>query len=99
MNPSQSRELVVVFGGAGATAVGLLYAPAAVAVRAHGERLVDAILGTGRPADLAGLVGRLEQRAKLEQHVGVDRTLFGDLQAAVPVLAPLVAAAAVFLPK
>jgi hypothetical protein len=99
MGQTQPRELVVVFGGGGAAAVALFYAPAAVALRGLGERLLTAIFETATPKDVAELVERVEQRTKLEQHIGVDRTLFGDLQTAIPVLGPLVAAAAVFLPK
>lgn len=99
LSGNQARELVVVFGGGGAATIAAFYVPAAVAIRVRGEALLTAVLGTREPKDTAELVEHLEQRAKLEQHLGVDRTLFGDLQAAIPVLGPLVAAAAVFLPK
>ncbi|KOV85146.1 hypothetical protein [Nocardia sp. NRRL S-836] len=98
MSKNAPRELVVVFGGGGSATVGLLYAPAAAAIRTRGEQLVGAVF-SGQPADRADLVDRAEQRAKLEQAIGVDRTLFGELQVALPVLGPLIAAAAVFLPR
>lgn len=56
------------------------------------------IFATTKPGDATELVDHLERRSKLEQLIGVDRTLFGDLQSAIPVLGPLIAAAAVFLP-
>jgi hypothetical protein len=95
----QPREIVVVFGGAGSALVGIFYAPAATAVRVRGERLVAMILATTKLSDATELVAHLERRAKLEQLIGVDRTLFGDLQSAIPVLGPLIAGAAVFLPR
>jgi hypothetical protein len=99
MNPVQPREMVIVFGGGGAAGIAVFYAPAASAIRATAERLLDAVFEGHAPTDVTGLVERVEQRAKLEQLIGVDRTMFGDLQAAIPVLGPLVAAAAVFLPR
>ncbi|WP_194815462.1 hypothetical protein [Nocardia sp. XZ_19_385] len=99
MGKSQPRELVVVFGAAGSALVALFYAPGSWAIRAQGGRLVQAIFATGTPGDADEVVDRLEKRSKLEQLVGVDRTLFADLQAALPVLGPLIAGAAVFLPK
>lgn len=99
LGKNQPGELVVVFGGAGSAAVGLFYAPAAAAIRARGEHLATVIFATTKPGDATELVDRLERRSKLEQLIGVDRTLFGDLQTAIPVLGPLIAAAAVFLPN
>ncbi|NUR26638.1 MAG: hypothetical protein HOV83_12475 [Catenulispora sp.] len=99
LSDNAPRELVVVFGGAGSAMVATFYAPAAVAMRVHGERLVAAIFAERTPDDATELVDRVEKRMKLESLIGVDRTLFGDLQAAIPVLGPLVVAAAVFLPK
>ncbi|MDI5980073.1 hypothetical protein [Amycolatopsis magusensis] len=98
MAKSAPRELVLVFGGGGSATVGVFYAPAAAAIRRRGEQLVAAMFAEP-PADRAELVDRAEQRMKLEQVIGVDRTLLSELQAAIPVLGPLIAAAAVFLPK
>lgn len=92
------KELVVVFGGGGSAVVGAFYAPAAAAIRRRGEHLVATVFA-GEPADRTEFLERAEQRLKLEQVIGVDRTLFGELQAVIPVLGPLIAAAAVFLPK
>lgn len=98
MAKNAPRELVIVFGGGGSATVGVFYAPAAAAIRRRGEQLVAAMFADP-PADHIALVDRAEQRMKLEQVIGVDRTLLSDLQAAIPVLGPLIAAAAVFLPR
>lgn len=98
MAKNAPRELVIVFGGGGSATVGVFYAPAAAAIRRCGEQLVAAMFADA-PADRAAVVDRAEQRMKLEQVIGVDRTLLSELQAAIPVLGPLIAAAAVFIPR
>jgi hypothetical protein len=56
--------------------------------------------GATRPSDLLGrghtqdLVARPEERSRLEHLIGVDRTTLEDLQAAIPILGPSLAAAA-----
>jgi hypothetical protein len=67
-------------------------------IRRRGEQFVIAVFADA-PTDRTALVDRAEQRTKLEQVIGIDRTLFGELRAAIPVFGPLVAAAAVFLPR
>ncbi|WP_426502793.1 hypothetical protein ACPPVO_34830 [Dactylosporangium sp. McL0621] len=93
------RELVVTFGAGGSALVGLFYAPAAAAIRGRGERLANLIFAITKPDDVAELIDQIERRSKLEQLMGLDRTLLGDLQSAIPILGPLIAAAAIFLPK
>ncbi|WP_019926695.1 hypothetical protein [Nocardia sp. BMG111209] len=100
MTKAPAKEVVIVFGGGGTVLVGLFHAAAASAIRAHGERSVAAISASGPPpTDPAELVDRLEQRSKLEQLIGIDRTVFADLQTTLPVLSPLIASAAILLPK
>ncbi|MFI5912071.1 hypothetical protein [Dactylosporangium sp. NPDC051541] len=95
---NQPPELVVVFGAGGSALVGLFYAPAAAALRGRGERLAALVFAAAKPGDVVGLIEQIERRSKLEQLLGLDRTVLGDLQSAIPVLGPLIAAAAIFLP-
>lgn len=98
MTKAQSREFVVVFGAAGSLGVGIFYAPAAVALRRCGERFAAVALSGERPRDVADLVDRLARRKQLEQFMGADRTMLGDLQSAIPILGPLIASAVILLP-
>ncbi|MGY0499373.1 hypothetical protein ACWZHB_12895 [Nocardia sp. FBN12] len=99
MTKNPAKELVVVFGAGGSILVGAFYVPAAAALRGRGERLSAAIFVSAAPTTTTELVERLEQRSKLEQLMGVDRTAYAELSTALPVLSPLIASAAIFLPK
>jgi hypothetical protein len=85
---------VLVFGAAGSLIVGLFYVPAAAAMRQRGEQLAQAIYSVEDMSSTRDLVARLEERSRLEHLVGADRTTLEDLQAAIPILGPLLAAAA-----
>lgn len=98
MTKNTPREFVLILGAGGSLVVGIFYAPAAAAIRASAERLIEATFAPATPANASELVGQLEQRAKLEQLIGVDRPLLAELQAAIPVLGPLLAGASVLLP-
>ncbi|HET8682366.1 MAG TPA: hypothetical protein VFM54_10900 [Micromonosporaceae bacterium] len=92
------RETVLVLGAGGSLVVGVCYSPAAVAIRRAGGQLVEEVFANAAPGSPGELVEQLEQRARLEQLVGVDRTLLGELQAAIPVAGPLLAGASILLP-
>jgi hypothetical protein len=94
----QSPALVVVYGAAGSFVVGAFHSTVAGTVRTQGEHIAGLVLASAAPATAADVVDRLEQRARLEQLVGAHRTLFSDLQSAIPVLSPVIATATVFLP-
>ncbi|MEV6979455.1 hypothetical protein [Kitasatospora sp. NPDC093806] len=93
-------EYVLVFGGAGSLLVGVLYTPAALALRRQARLLAARLFpltGTDEPERL---LERAEQRARFEQLLGTTTGPFADLQADIVVLTPLLAAAvAVWLPK
>jgi hypothetical protein len=98
LSDNQPPGLVVVYGAAGSVVVGSFHATVAATIRAQGEHVAGLIFDTATPSDAAEVVDRLEQRARLEQLIGVHRTLFSDLQSAIPVLGPIIAAATVLLP-
>jgi hypothetical protein len=92
-------EAVIFFGAAGSLLVGLAYGPSASALRNCAQRLCDELFPL-RKADEASDVLRLaDERQRLEQLLGVDRSLFGELQSGLVILGPVLAsAAAAFLP-
>lgn len=92
-------EGVIFFGAAGSLLVGLAYGPSASALRNRAQRLCDELFPL-RKADEASDVLRLaDERQRLEQLLGVDRSLLAELQSGLVILGPLLAsAAAAFLP-
>jgi hypothetical protein len=98
LGDEQSSWLVVIFSVAGSAVVGTFHAKVAAIIRGCGERVAGLVFGSTEPADVPDLVDRLEQRGRLEQLLGVQRSLFSDLQSAIPVLGPLIAVGTVFLP-
>lgn len=93
-------EAVIFFGASGSMLVGLAYLPSATALRNRGQLLCDDLFPL-RKADEAATILRLaEERQRLEQLLGVDRSAFAELQSGLVILGPLLAsAAAVFLPN
>lgn len=87
------------FGAAGSLLVGLAYLPSAAALRNRGQVLCDELFPL-RKADEATTVLRVaEERQRLEQLLGVDRSGFAELQSGLIILGPVLAsAAAAFLP-
>jgi hypothetical protein len=86
----------LLFGGFMSALLAIIYLPAAARLRDRGARLVDQAL------PMPGLTGtqlaeRAEQRAKLEASLGVDKSIFSDLQTNLVVLGPLIASAAAAL--
>jgi hypothetical protein len=87
-------QFVLIFGGAGSLLVGVLYVPAAAALQRRGQRLCDELFPL-RDADDASAILRLaDDRHKLEQLLGVDRSVVADLQTGLAILGPLLASAA-----
>ncbi|MHC0433847.1 hypothetical protein ACX6XY_27305 [Streptomyces sp. O3] len=89
-------EITLAFGATSSVAVAVVYLTPAARLRARARELVDAC----RP--LAALPARelpaaLEDRRSLESALGVDRTLFSDLQTNLVVVSPLIAGAASYL--
>ena len=91
--------VVVAFGAVGTTMVGLVYAPPNLALRDEARSLVRALAPLAGK-DSAALREELDQREKLERHLGLSISFMGDLQAGIVVLGPLLAASiALLLPS
>ena len=92
-------QYVLIFGGVGTLLVALVYVPPWAALRQAGHRLCDELFSTrelDRPDAILSMAG---DRQKLEQILGLDHGVLGDLQTGVAILSPLLAsAAAAFLP-
>jgi hypothetical protein len=92
-------QYVLIFGGVGSLLVALVYVPAWGALRHAGYELCDELFPMSHLAQPQAILSRSGDRQKLEQILGVDHSVLGDLQNGVAILAPLLAsAAAVFLP-
>ena len=92
-------QTVLIFGGAGSALVALAYGPASTALKNRGQRLCDELFPLHEADAAAAILSRAEDRNKLEQLLGVDRSVAADLQTGLAILSPLIAsAAAAFLP-
>jgi hypothetical protein len=92
-------QTVLIFGGAGSALVALAYGPASTALKTRAQRLCDELFPLHEADEAAAILNQAEDRNKLEQFLGVDRTVFADLQTGLAILGPLIAsAAAAFLP-
>jgi hypothetical protein len=92
-------QTVLIFGGAGSALVALAYGPASTALKTRAQRLCDELFPLHEADEAAAILNQAEHRNKLEQFLGVDRTVFADLQTGLAILGPLIAsAAAAFLP-
>jgi hypothetical protein len=92
-------QTVLIFGGAGSAIVALAYGPASTALKARALRLCDELFPLYETDEAAAILNQAEYRNKLEQFLGVDRSIVADLQTGLAILSPLIAsAAAAFLP-
>jgi hypothetical protein len=92
-------QTVLIFGGVGSALVALAYGPASTALKDRGQRLCDELFPLHDADEAAAILSRAEDRTKLGQLLGVDRSITADLQTGLAILGPLIAsAAAAFLP-
>jgi len=99
MGGNASPASSLLFGGFMSALVAVVYLPSADKLRHRGIDLVAQTLPVSGSSgeELADLV---EKRGKLDVGLGVDKTAFGDLQANLVVLGPLIASAgAAFLQR
>lgn len=87
---------VIFAGGAGTVLVGLIYIPTASLLRRRSAAFIDEQFPLAG-VDRAHLVSAAEDRIKLETVLGLDRTTLGELQAALLIVAPVLASAALNL--
>jgi hypothetical protein len=92
-------QTVLIFGGIGSALVALAYVPASTALNNRGQRLCDQLFPLAEADEPAAILSRAEDRNKMEQLLGVDRSIAADLQTGLVILGPLIASAATaFLP-
>lgn len=92
-----SVEVTVLAGVNSSALVAVLYIPVAAKLRQRGCELVE-LCHPLCPVAADEIADALEKRARLEAALGIDRTLFSDVQANLIVVGPLLAgAAAAFL--
>lgn len=87
---------VIFAGGAGTVLVGLLYIPTAALLRRRSAAFIDEQFPLDS-IDRTHLVAAAEDRIKLEALLGLDRNTLGDLQAALFIVAPVLASSALNL--
>jgi hypothetical protein len=87
---------VVIAFGVIATIVGVIYAAPSQALRRQARALVR-LLAPFEGKKPAELREELDARENLERQLGLNASLFGDLQSAIVVLAPLLAASVTLL--
>jgi hypothetical protein len=99
--PAQlAPQTVLIFGGAGSALVALAYGPASTALKTRAQRLCDELFPLDEADEAAAILNQAEDRSKLEQLLGADRSIVADLQTGLAILSPLIAsAAAAFLPQ
>ena len=88
--------VVIAFGVIGTTIVGVIYAAPSQALRREARALVR-LLAPFEGKKPAELREELDARENLERQLGLNASLFGDLQSAIVVLAPLLAASVTLL--
>jgi hypothetical protein len=87
-------EVVLVLGGVGSLLVALFYVPAATALQRRGQSLCDELFPLAKADEASAILSVAEDRHKLEQLLGMDRSVFADLQTGLVILGPLLAGAA-----
>ncbi|MET7619352.1 hypothetical protein [Streptomyces sp. NPDC005408] len=93
-------EVVLIFGGVGSLLVAVVYAPAALALRARARELSAELFPLFAVDEGGPLLERAEQRARFDQLTGAEAGAYAELQAGIVVFAPLLASAAsVWLPR
>jgi hypothetical protein len=97
--PPPESAIVIIFGAAWSVVVACAYAPAAGALRAAAQALCCTVVPL-HDAPAADLAARTEDRRRLEQALGVDRSILAGVQSGLIIFAPLLASATtVFLPR
>lgn len=92
-------QTVLIFGGVGSALVAVAYGPASTALQNWAQRLCGELFPLQEADEPAVILNQAEDRSKLEQLLGADRSVVADLQTGLAILGPLIAsAAAAFLP-
>lgn len=77
----------------------MAYGPASTALTTWAQRLCDDLFPLDEADKAAVILNQAEDRSKLGQLLGADRSIVADLQTGLAILGPLIASAATaFLP-
>lgn len=92
-------QTVLIFGGVGSALVAVAYGPASTALNTWAQRLCDELFPLHETDKAAVILNQAEDRIKLQQLLGADRSVVADLQTGLAILGPLIASAVTaFLP-
>lgn len=92
-------QYVLIFGGVGSLLLALVFVPGWTALRNKGVELCDRLFSLHGLRTPSAIVAKAEERQKMEQVLGVDRSVLTEMQSNIFILSPLLAsAAATFLP-
>ena len=87
-------QYLLVYGGVGSLLVAVSYVPGWTALQHAGKRLRDQLFPMDDLDEATKVLSVAEDRQKLEQILGVDRSVVSDLQTGLAIVAPLLASAA-----
>lgn len=87
----------VVFGGVGSLLVALAYVPGWAALQRRGREVCQHLFPMKDLNDGPAILNRASDMKKMEQLLGVDRSVLADLKNGLAILAPLLAGAAATL--
>lgn len=82
---------MLIFGGVGSALGALAYGPASTALKNRALRPLRRALPAHQAGEAAAILTRGEDRNKLDQLVGVDRSIVADLQVGLAILGRLIA--------
>ena len=82
-------QTVLIFGGAGSALVAAAYAPASTALKTWAQRMCDELFPLQEADTAAVILNQAEDRSKLGQLLGADRSVVADLQTGLAILGPL----------
>jgi len=86
-------QFVLVFGGVGTLLVALYYVPASTALQRRGQRLCDDLFPLAKANEAPAILAAAEDRHKLEQLLGADRSITAGMQTNLAIFGPLLISA------
>jgi hypothetical protein len=90
-------QYALVFGGVGSLLVAVAYVPGWAALQRRGRELCQQLFPIGDRNDGPAILSWASDLKKMEQLLGVDRSIMADLKNGLAILAPLLAGAAATL--
>lgn len=84
-------EGMIIFGMVGSLVVAATYLPARGALHNHAHQLVDEMFPLSDDLEAAQVLGTAENRHRMQDLLGLGKTMLGDLQSNIPILAPFIA--------